>query len=433
MYFNYVTVLSNWILGYDKYSTTYSKEQLSQSTYKNEFYLLKDDELHIGLSKAQALIQKISLHDHSQSNAIIRIETELHPDVVHKNTRNNLGWVIPQNWITVSNVYLYINGDWVKKTIEDITALAYTIHNEHLIDYQQLKPRTLSLLPVAKACQAACKFCFSESSISFDQKRSLIDLDNLDFICQAAKKNGAERFVITGGGEPTLIAFNNLLDIISVARKHFTKIVLISNGMFLSEKEESVIIEKLQAMIHAGLTVLSLSYHHYDPVKNAHIMGKDIKTDFLLNVINQSNIHEYLTIRLICVLQKEGIDSKEEIEKYLNYSISKKIHQVCFKELYISSTTESLYASQKENQYSQDNQISLSVLTNYLHSHSIKIAQLPWGSPVYRYHDIIDVAAYTEPSVGWERTNGIARSWNIMADGKCFASLEDKNSLLEIK
>ncbi|MEZ0091017.1 hypothetical protein ABH925_002176 [Streptacidiphilus sp. EB129] len=38
------------------------------------------------------------------------------------------------------------------------------------------------------------------------------------------------------------------------------------------------------------------------------------------------------------------------------------------------------------------------------------------------------IAAYTEPSLLWERTSGIARSWNVMADGRCDASLEDQAS-----
>jgi len=42
----------------------------------------------------------------------------------------------------------------------------------------------------------------------------------------------------------------------------------------------------------------------------------------------------------------------------------------------------------------------------------------------------VQVAAYTEPSVGWERAHGLVRSWNLMADGTCLASLEDPASAL---
>ena len=45
----------------------------------------------------------------------------------------------------------------------------------------------------------------------------------------------------------------------------------------------------------------------------------------------------------------------------------------------------------------------------------------------------VSVAAYTEPSLFWERSNGIARSWNIMADGKCLVSLEDRRSTIAME
>ncbi|HSO32347.1 MAG TPA: hypothetical protein VLT33_07525, partial [Labilithrix sp.] len=59
--------------------------------------------------------------------------------------------------------------------------------------------------------------------------------------------------------------------------------------------------------------------------------------------------------------------------------------------------------------------------------------RLPWGAPVFTgttSGKAMRVAAYTEPSLFWERTHGIARSWNVMADGTCFASLEDRRSLV---
>ena len=40
------------------------------------------------------------------------------------------------------------------------------------------------------------------------------------------------------------------------------------------------------------------------------------------------------------------------------------------------------------------------------------------------------MAAYTEPSVMWERENGLLRSWNMMSDGSVLASLEDAESVI---
>lgn len=65
----------------------------------------------------------------------------------------------------------------------------------------------------------------------------------------------------------------------------------------------------------------------------------------------------------------------------------------------------------------------------------LKVAELPWGAPVYEgmwKGSNIRVAAYTEPSVYWERVHGICRSWNIMADGAVYTSLEDTASALAL-
>ncbi|MGR5130705.1 hypothetical protein, partial [Photobacterium swingsii] len=60
----------------------------------------------------------------------------------------------------------------------------------------------------------------------------------------------------------------------------------------------------------------------------------------------------------------------------------------------------------------------------------------PWGAPVFAGEWAgrpMRIAAYTEPSLYWERTHGIARSWNVMADGRCYASLEDRASELTLE
>lgn len=57
--YSYITVLSNWLEGYEKYSKKYSKKNITKSTYPDVFYLLKQDQLAIGIEKAQKLLKKI--------------------------------------------------------------------------------------------------------------------------------------------------------------------------------------------------------------------------------------------------------------------------------------------------------------------------------------------------------------------------------------
>jgi hypothetical protein len=69
--YSYFTVLSNWLIGYDKYKGIYSKEHIKQSSFSNVFYLLEDpSEYHIGIFKAEKLLKKVNIYN----NKIIRID-----------------------------------------------------------------------------------------------------------------------------------------------------------------------------------------------------------------------------------------------------------------------------------------------------------------------------------------------------------------------
>jgi len=420
---NYITVLENWLLGYDKYSNCYSKKLLTQSTYPDVFYLLKDNEIDIGLKKAISLSKRTRMFQkNALASPIIRIVTSPDTDV-HKNTKNGLGWYINQNWITVDKIYMYELNQWVEYSIEDITAKAYLLDTSAI--WSEVRPRTLSYLPIAQACQAKCLFCFSDYSISAMNRIKDYDKENLIKWIDYAYKNGAERFVLTGGGEPGLLKISDLCEIFQLSSSVFKKSVMISNGMFLKNKD----IDTLIQLHKSGLNILALSVHHFDAKVNTKIMGID--TNFLhsINLINKSP----LSSRLICVIQKTGISSHENIRDYLDFAIEKGIQEVTFKELYVSSIYETEYANSPENEYSKENRVPLSVVLDFANQNNLRqIAKLPWGSPVFQYKNIT-FCAYTEPSVGWEKHNKIARSWNIMSDGQCFASLEDSSSLMELK
>ena len=74
----------------------------------------------------------------------------------------------------------------------------------------------------------------------------------------------------------------------------------------------------------------------------------------------------------------------------------------------------------------------LSLVLEFAERHEFSLVErLPWGAPILRgtwEGKPMQIAAYTEPSLYWERTNRVARSWNQLADGRCFVSLEDRAS-----
>ena len=430
MKYSYITVLSNWILGYDRYTKIYSKHLLKKSTFKDVFYLLKENELEIGLNKASSLLKRINKDQGKivSNDHIIKINTIIEDDVF-KNTKNGLGWYVNRNFILVDSVQIFDGINWIDISIEDISAKSFLIEYKNISSYKELAPRSLSFLPVAQACQAKCKFCFSESSISTEQIKKIEDFTHLDYWCSQAKNKGADRFVITGGGEPSIIGIDNIVKILDISTSFFDKNVLITNGMFLL-KDTSAGIDKLHK---SKLSVLAISCHHYDNTINQNIMGIDTGVHDLLK--NIKDIKNKPLLRLVCVLQNCGIHDQSEIDNYIDFALENNITQICFKELYVSSTTESMYSKSFENIYCKDNQIPLKIILDYAKSKNlIKTSELPWGCPIFRLtrgDKNIDIAAYTEPSVGWERFHGIARSWNYMADNHCYSTLEDLNSKLD--
>jgi hypothetical protein len=120
------------------------------------------------------------------------------------------------------------------------------------------------------------------------------------------------------------------------------------------------------------------------------------------------------------------------LEGYLEWAVSRGVEEICFKELYVSTSVESEYFDQAANNWSADNQISLRMIVDFAQDSGWELVhRLPWGAPIFEglwRGRRVRVAAYTEPSLFWELTNGICRSWNLMADGRCLASLEDRES-----
>jgi hypothetical protein len=95
--FFHVTVLSNFARGFDKYSHGYSKARIPESTYPDRFFLLRRDELGIGVQKAAHLLDKIGL----AGNRLIVLETELDAALLQINTVNGRGQFIRSNQITL--------------------------------------------------------------------------------------------------------------------------------------------------------------------------------------------------------------------------------------------------------------------------------------------------------------------------------------------
>ncbi len=422
----HVTALSNFARGYDKYSRTYSKANIPESTYPERFYLLANDQLDIGFAKVGRLLQKTAARDRA-----VVLHTRVARHELRANARTGLGEYIEQNYVRVERI---LDDTLTELRIEDALATSLEL-NGNLCAWGGVNPRSLSVLPIASACQAKCDFCFSHSSISDEQDQGRLVLPRLEAACAESRARGAERLVITGGGEPTLLAHHKLLEIMRVGAKHFRKIVMITNGYKLGHADSADGLRTLRDYHANGLTVLALSRHSHD--RNAEIMHLETHSERVAQAW-QAHRNEWpgLALRWVCVLQKAGVSDERTLRDYLTWVVETGGDEICFKELYVAASNESVYHDSAYNSWSADQQVPLSLVTEFLNNNGAeKVSELPWGSPVYRFHwrgEELTVAAYTEPSVFWERANGVCRSWNLMADGTCYANLETTSSRIEI-
>lgn len=429
----HITVLSNFARGYDKYRRVYSKHGIPESTYPDRFYVLRQDELEIGVKKASALLDRLSI----PGNRLIALRACLPSNHLQPNERNGLGRVWAGGELPLDGVCEISAAQSPcipsPAQLEDVAADSLRVLNDGLLEYKALRPRTVSVLPIARGCQAACPFCFSDASASAEQEQGKVDLVRVADILRKGRASGAGRAVITGGGEPGLLREEPLQDLVRTCANEFEKVVLITNGHRHAHMDDLRRAESLQGLARAGLTVLNVSRHHHTDEGNTSIMHLDTQSSRLAETWREhrGNLGR-LSFRFTCVLQRGGIADAAGVRDYAAWAASLGVPEICFKELYVSTSRESLYHLRSANDWAARHQVPLSVVLEFVREHGFtEVARLPWGAPVFRGEingRSIAVAAYTEPSLFWERTHGVARSWNLMADGRCLVSLEDRAS-----
>jgi pyruvate-formate lyase-activating enzyme len=427
----HVTTLSNFARAYDKYTRHYRKSCIPESRYPLESYLLPAAELPVGVAKASRLRDKLKI----PGDRLLVLQAAVERSSVQPNLRNGVGLIWPSPDLPVSGVF-QVGSDAMlgpSMGLEEAMAKSLALNAGAFVPYTALRPRSVSFLPIAHGCQAACPFCFSEASVSADQPRGAFDLEEAEQWAGLARSRGAERAVITGGGEPTLLPWQQIHGLIRVCRRHFPKVVLITNGVRLASLPEREAANLLRELSLAGLSVLAVSRHHHMEDANAKIMKLETRTPSVLNAAAAvSELMPQLRVRLICVLQRGGVESAADLSEYVRWAASLGVHEICFKELYVATSEESVYYARGANAWSASNQVPLSVVQEWASETGFRLSdQLPWGAPIFdgivAGHSM-RVAAYTEPSLYWERSHGLARSWNVMSDATCLASLEDRES-----
>ncbi len=271
---------------------------------------------------------------------------------------------------------------------------------------------TCSVLPVRRACNLDCPFCFSKSSISALGSEAgdwhVIDLGRY---FEFSARRGAQRLVITGGGEPLLLP-EVVLRIIREGRRWFDEIACFTNGTYLTR-------ELSRELDAAGLSYLCWSRHHDDDDRCRQLMGTGAPCldEFFATA-------DGLRIRATCVMTRGAVESLDDAERYMRTMHACGVREFTFKHTYVAYR-QSVFGESRQNHWAMDHRIALDPFGN----RGSVVGSLPWG-PLIRLLDDKKVCFYYEPDPVWEKENQLCRSINLLSDGSVYASLEDRRSLL---
>jgi pyruvate-formate lyase-activating enzyme len=268
-----------------------------------------------------------------------------------------------------------------------------------------------SVLPVARACGLRCRFCFSRSSISAEARASALRGLDVGAYYRFARSRGASRLVITGGGEP-LLDPEGVLRLVSEGRRYFQEITCFTNGARLTP-------ELARALEGAGLSYLCWSRHHWDDARNRALMGAGAPS--LEGFFAAAG---GLTVRATCVMARGYVEDRRGAGAYMAALRGFGVRQFTFKHTYVAYTG-SLYQGSEADRWSAENQVE----SDPFEGEGRPLGRLPWG-PTIRAIEGCQVCFYREPTPAWELENRLCRSANLMADGRVYASLEDRRSLL---
>ena len=150
----HVTTLSNFARGFQKYSDSYSKIQIPESTFPDQFFLLFEHQLEIGFSKASQLLAKLSL----PGDELIVLETQVLEQELFPNERTGLGQFIKSPSISVDRLYFARadktgrGGYWLELIIDG------ELMKKPLVEPLLLEANELTAIMVASHKTAQSKF-----------------------------------------------------------------------------------------------------------------------------------------------------------------------------------------------------------------------------------------------------------------------------------
>lgn len=226
--------------------------------------------------------------------------------------------------------------------------------------YYIVSDKAVLTITCTAICNARCNFCYNGITFTPDSG-GFVDLNNpnLEKLLQFCK-DAEIKIASFSGGEPTLYPIE-LLKLVEKVSKIIPSIRrLHTNGLNLGKNinykgKTKKLYEHLK---DAGITDISISVAHIDPVINAKIMNyAGLSYELVKDIINAG-----ISVRFSCYLDSNGNEDLKEFDKYLQDGIDLGVKRFIFR---LSSGIPRCY--ELDNTFSKNNRnVTIDVL-KYVH------------------------------------------------------------------
>lgn len=182
---------------------------------------------------------------------------------------------------------------------------------------------------VNSECNARCQMCIQEITWKIPTgEQDPFTRGVADYISEYHDLGG--RKVIITGGEPTLRPSRVTSTLEELSRyPDWNLIAMCTNGSrLLKESDGETLAQKLK---QGGLHYVNLSTHHYDSEKNNRIFGIDTGNP---RVIGKHLSDIGMPLRLCATLQKSGLETTDDVLRYLDFAQECGAKDVYLRELF---------------------------------------------------------------------------------------------------
>lgn len=193
-----------------------------------------------------------------------------------------------------------------------------------------MKINAISVVPQDVGCNAKCKYCIAHltKSVRKGLKKPGINLPKLEKCFKYAQSFGCNTGIITSHGETLLGSWTNIENILWLMNKYFGQVDLHTNATEILNPPEFG--RDFAQMLAPYLTNVTITVPHYNQIECAK-HGLEVNYKYLIEKLNNLG----LTVRLSCVIHKEGINSLKEMRNYIKYYGRIGVSQIVFRELWI--------------------------------------------------------------------------------------------------